>query len=246
MPDDSSLAASTNTPANGGTQAAAAVAAPVVEAKPAAQPAATAVVTEQKPAATVASDAKPADVAKATEPAKPEVKPEAAKADATKPDAAAVVYDLKLPKESKLDAATAVEHVVALAKEMQLSPAQAQRLLTEQDGMLNELLSFQQEQHAALRKQWVDESKADKEIGGQAFDASVNRAKQAFAKYGSPAFEKMLNETGFGDNPEVLRVFSRIGKAMAEDSFATTAGTSQRSEEQILRARFPSMFQAAT
>ena len=32
---------------------------------------------------------------------------------------------------------------------------------------------------------------------------------------------RMLEETGYGDNPAVIRVFARIGRAMAEDRFVS-------------------------
>ena len=66
---------------------------------------------------------------------------------------------------------------------------------------------------------WVGEIKADKEIGGANFDTSVRHAQAAAKKFGSPEFLAALDATGMGSHPELVRVFARIGKAMAEDTF---------------------------
>lgn len=224
MPDDTTLSANTNTAANGATQAGAAAAAPVTEATPPAPPVA-AVVDATKQTAAAVEAAPKTDETKAVE----------------KPADAPVVYDLKPPEGSMLNA-EAVEHIKTLATEMKLTPEQAQRFVVEQDSMFQDLIAVQLEQAKQTRAQWVEAAKADKEIGGAGFDASLNRAKQAFAKFGTPEFQAMLDGTGFGDNPEVLRVFSRIGKAMGEDTFANSHGTSAPNEEQVLRQRYPSMY----
>ena len=78
----------------------------------------------------------------------------------------------------------------------------------------------EREAFARQRQEWKGEMKQDPEFGGDKFDASCLAAKKALAAFDSSGeVRRMLADTGYGDNPAVIRVFARIGKAMAEDSF---------------------------
>jgi hypothetical protein len=61
--------------------------------------------------------------------------------------------------------------------------------------------------------------KTDKELGGTALDGNIRLAQSALTKFGTPELRAALDTTGMGNHPEVVRVFTRIGKAMAEDTF---------------------------
>jgi len=38
-------------------------------------------------------------------------------------------------------------------------------------------------------------------------------------KFGTPELTKLLNASGMGNHPEIIRAFYRAGKAISEDSF---------------------------
>lgn len=184
--------------------------------------------TPPTPPAAAAPAAPPAPTALATP---PPADPPAAPAAPVIPEK----YDLKLPDGAHLDA-SAIEAVSAQAKALKLTNEQAQALLTEQDKAVAQYAAKQQAEWAEQGQKWVAEIKADPEIGGATFDASISKAKQAVEKFGTPAFREALESTGLGNHPEVVRVFARIGRAMSEDKLVTGAGSSgaQRDPASVL------------
>lgn len=105
----------------------------------------------------------------------------------------------------------------AIAKEDNLSQAKAQRyvdaaaeLVAKQgDALADEILT--------TRQGWIDAAKADKEIGGDKLPETLAVAKRAIDTYGSPALKTLLDETGLGNNPEIIRAFAKAGASLAED-----------------------------
>lgn len=82
-----------------------------------------------------------------------------------------------------------------------------------------------QEQQQAQGKAWIEEFKADKDFGGDKFDSSVAEAQKALATFDEGGTVRaMLAETGYGNNPEVLKIFARVGKALGEDKLPGMSG----------------------
>lgn len=125
-------------------------------------------------------------------------------------------YDLKLPEGSYLDAAR-VGEIAEFAKQQGFSNEQAQALLDGENKAVSTFVEKQQQELKQKPEAWLNEAKADKELGGDALPKNVELAKRALERYGSPTLIKTLNETGLGNHPELIRVFFRIGKAMDED-----------------------------
>jgi hypothetical protein len=74
-----------------------------------------------------------------------------------------------------------------------------------------------QQQTAAidgLRKEW-----------GQAFDQNVALAQQAVAHYGGDKLRSELEGTGLGNNPELARIFAKLGRNLQEDGLIGKGGT---------------------
>ncbi|WP_052699119.1 hypothetical protein [Hyphomicrobium sp. 99] len=65
---------------------------------------------------------------------------------------------------------------------------------------------------------WADSAKADKEIGGDKWDATVASATRAVNKLGTPALKEYLNASGGGNHPELIRFMSKAGAMIREDS----------------------------
>jgi len=53
---------------------------------------------------------------------------------------------------------------------------------------------------------------------GPAYDQFVGQAKSALRTYATPEFLKRLDETGLGNDPNMLKVFGRIGKDMGGET----------------------------
>jgi hypothetical protein len=134
-------------------------------------------------------------------------------------------YDLKLPDGASVDPAI-VERTAALARTLGLSNEAGQQLLdktvAEASAPLTAFLEANKPGEGTAWKARVGEyetqAKADPEIGGPKFDASVEKAQQVLAKFGTPGLKQALDTTGFGSHPEVLRLLAKIGGAMSEGS----------------------------
>jgi hypothetical protein len=102
------------------------------------------------------------------------------------------------------------------------------------------------QQRVEARKQAEDELR--KEFGN-AFDQEIRLAKGAVAKFGGDELSAMLDETGLGDNPHLVRAFAKIGRAIAEDEIlgegahAKTMHTARSAKEEIDRLENDREFQ---
>lgn len=129
------------------------------------------------------------------------------------------VEDLKIAEGAQLNAET-VKEVYEQAKELGLNKAQAQAFL-ESRTVTNEMV--QDRAKAAvedLKQQWLNDFMNDPEIGGDKAVETAEHAKRAIDAFASESFKKVLDESQFGNHPEMLRMFSKVGQKMiANDSF---------------------------
>jgi len=65
---------------------------------------------------------------------------------------------------------------------------------------------------------WEASSKADKEFGGDAFNANAASSARAMDTFGSPELRTLFNDTGIGNHPEVFKFFAKVGRTVAEDT----------------------------
>lgn len=108
-----------------------------------------------------------------------------------------------------------------VAKELNLDQAGAQKVAEIGAKLAANWANQAQAQFQATLDTWVSEVKADKEIGGEALPENLAAAKRALAVYGTPALQTLFNESGFGNNPEVIRFAYRVGKTLKEDTVVT-------------------------
>jgi hypothetical protein len=121
--------------------------------------------------------------------------------------------ELKLPEGSLLTPAQ-VEAVTSFAKEKGLTPDVAQMVLERESNAILAFASEQQTQQEKQIQQWVKDAESDKEIGGASFKESAHLAAQVAKKFGSEQLIKELNDSGYGNHPELIRLLARIGKQM--------------------------------
>ena len=103
-----------------------------------------------------------------------------------------------------------------VAKELDLSQKDAQKMLDRLATTVNERHTSQAE---AVKQGWLDQSSSDKEFGGEKLDANLAVAKTALDKFGTPELKQLMNQTGLGNHPELIRFFYRAGKAISEDTY---------------------------
>lgn len=103
-----------------------------------------------------------------------------------------------------------------IARELNLPQEAAQKML---DKMGPKIAQAQQDAIQRVQAEWTQAAQTDKEFGGEKLQENLATAKKALETFGSPELVKMLNETGLGNNPEMIRAFYRAGKAISEDKF---------------------------
>lgn len=140
--------------------------------------------------------------------------------------------ELKIPENSSIDD-EALERIASFAKEQGLSKDKAQALLELEAKSLTAFETKQRESLMQMRKEWVEQVKTDKEIGGDNFNQSVELARRGLEKFATPEFIKGLTDTGFGDHPEVVRVFARIGKLIGNDKIIMGSSSQGKKLEDI-------------
>lgn len=135
--------------------------------------------------------------------------------EAGKPQGAPEKYEFKAPEGKSYDAET-MNSFSEIAKELNLPQDSAQKLL---DTMAPKIAERQMQQIAVIRTEWAQASQTDKEFGGDKLAENLAVAKTALDSFGTPELRAMLNQSGLGNNPEIIRFMYRAGKAMSNDTF---------------------------
>lgn len=165
-------------------------------------------------------DDKPADVDK------PEDKEQ-------KQEGAPEKYEFTAGEGVELDA-DALKDFEPVARDLNLTNEQAQKLV---DAYPKILAGVQQRQAEAWQKQtegWAETVKADKEIGGDKLTANLSAAQRALDQFGTPELKEYLNATGLGNHPDLVKTFVKIGKAMSEDGMVDGSNQGQLSAAKVL------------
>lgn len=219
---------------------------------PAAEAAPAAPVAETTPAsilATAATEAPkvaetPAPAAAPTAPpaeAKVETKTETPAAAAT-PKPAPV--EVAAPKGLTVDA-TALEGFKAVAAEVGLDSPKAQKVLDYYAGIAAareaEARKADDARFAAQESQWLAEAKAAPDIGGQRWAESEAAVRRAVTRFEAQPVARLLHAAGLGNHPEVLRLFVRLGRAVAEDSVAGSSAPAVAAPKDPLSVLYPTM-----
>lgn len=83
------------------------------------------------------------------------------------------------------------------------------------DGEASSKAQFE-ETVAGLKKEW-----------GQAYDRKLSNAAGLFNQYADDETKKFMKESGFSNNPAVLKLMSKIADAFGEDKFVAPGGNGQ-------------------
>ena len=124
-------------------------------------------------------------------------------------------YEFQAPEGMELDEA-GLSAFSEFAKDANLSQDAAQALLSK---MAPAMAQRQAQAIEQVRAEWTETSKADTEFGGAKLSENLAVAKKALDAFGTPELRTLLNESGLGNHPEIIRAFYRAGKAISEDSF---------------------------
>lgn len=164
----------------------------------------------------------------------------AAASTTTETPAAPVVpeaYTFTAPEGTEYDPEI-LESFSEAAKEASLTQDAAQKLI---EKMAPALAARQVDQVQAIHKEWLASSYSDKEFGGEKLAENLGVARKALENFGSPELRSLLDETGLGNHPEVIRFMFRAGKAISEDKFVggSPSGTGKLNPASVLYDKTP-------
>lgn len=140
--------------------------------------------------------------------------------------------EFNLPDDVPVDAAL-LDGALPLFKELGLNQEQAQKLV---DFQVKQVEASGQKQADAFNQQlndWLTDAKADKEFGGDAFDKNVAIAKSGVDAFGTPEFKQLLDDTGLGNHPEIIRFMVKVGKLTQEDNPGNTGNVVKNSQDPV-------------
>lgn len=128
-------------------------------------------------------------------------------------------YEFKLDEAKAFDPEV-IEMYSELAKELNLSQKSAQQFLDKIGSKIQERAMSRQEQTLKeIRSEWISKAQSDKEFGGENIQENLSIAKKSLDKFGTPELRQLIEETGLGNHPEIIRFMYRAGKAISQDKF---------------------------
>jgi hypothetical protein len=135
--------------------------------------------------------------------------------EVSKPAGAPDKYEFTAPEGREFD-----PHVIAqfaeVAKELNLPQDAAQKVI---DKIAPALAQRQAEQIEAAHAAWAEASRADKDFGGDKLKTSLATAQKALGAFGTPELRTLLNDSGLGNHPDVIRFLVKAGAAISDDTF---------------------------
>lgn len=135
-------------------------------------------------------------------------------------------YEFAAPEGAQFDSEI-IGDFSEVAKELNLSQKAAQKLV---ETMGPKIAERQFAKVQAIHNEWTQAAQADKEFGGDNLNSNLAIAKKALDSFGTPQLRSLLQESGLGNNPEVIRFMYRAGKAISEDTFVgSSAGSNAKS-----------------
>ncbi|NDD53500.1 protease, partial [bacterium] len=193
-------------------------------------------------ATTEAAKAAPATETKEVSNQQAETKEPQAQAEAKVTEVKEAPIELKdfaAPEGVKLDAEAATEFKT-VAKELGLKQENAQKVFDVGVKLMQKWEARQAEAAKAANAAWIESTKADKEFGGEALDQNLAVAKKALDTFGTPELRTLLNESGLGNHPEIVRAFYRAGKAISEDRFVSgNRGPAKTGDRDFAKSLYP-------
>lgn len=181
--------------------------------------------TDTTPTAEAAPVAAP--VAAPTAEAAPEAKPV---------EGAPEKYEFKQTESAPVGAEvlTAFE---AAARELNLPQDKAQAVI---DKLAPAMQAHNAAQLETARTGWAEAAKTDKEFGGDKLPENLGFAKKALDQFGTPELKGLLESSGLGNHPEVIRLFVKAGKAISEDRFVS-GGSGNTPSDNKAKSLYPNL-----
>lgn len=110
-----------------------------------------------------------------------------------------------------------VEEAKTIFKDMGLSQDQAQTLVDFNSSQFVKAREEAQEAWDNTLNDWEKSSKDDKEFGGADFDKNLSGIRKAVKHFGNDEFREILDHTGVGSHPEMLRFLHKVSAIIKDD-----------------------------
>lgn len=144
---------------------------------------------------------------------------------ADKPEDAPEKYeDFAVPDGVTVDPAT-MDEASGIFKEMNLSQENAQKLIDFQAKRAAEDMKNASDTWSKTMDEWAASAKSDKEFGGAKFEENISIAKEGKEAFGGEEFDNMLESTGVGNHPEMLRFLVKVGAVVKEHNILQGTST---------------------
>jgi hypothetical protein len=127
------------------------------------------------------------------------------------PAAAEEAYEFATPEGMTLDQGD-LDQFKSIAKELKLPKDHAQKVV----DLAVRREQARSEAYATQVKAWGDEVRADPELGKP---ENLAVAVKAIETFGSPELRSLLESTGMGNHPALVRFAHKVGQAISEDGF---------------------------
>ena len=129
-------------------------------------------------------------------------------------------YTLTMPEGVEVDTEL-LDAVSPEFKSLGLTTKQAQALTDKFVAIQTERAKKQGEGWSKTVEGWIGEAKADPDMGGAKWDATVKVAVKAVDTLGTPALKDYLTASGGGNHPELIRFMAKVGAMIREDNPAS-------------------------
>jgi hypothetical protein len=139
-------------------------------------------------------------------------------------------YRLTLPDGAQLDSEMLAEAAPTF-REFGLNDEQVSKLAPLGLRMVERAFDRQADEFEVVKAGWLKDTNADREIGGAALKETRRLAGVALEAGGADAeFRSLMNESGLGNHPSVLRVFRRLGATVEHARRSRGGGKPDRAQ----------------
>ena len=133
------------------------------------------------------------------------------------------------PGDNRLDFFKDAVHKIGLTQDQATNMLQLYAAVDNEQSKASDRANadFAVESQIELKREW-----------GVDYDSKIDMAQRAFAQFATPEFSKIMDETGIGNHPELLKAFSKVGEAMGDDKLVVGSGRAvgmspQQAKEEI-------------
>lgn len=147
---------------------------------------------------------------------------------------APIEYKFELPEGFELNEEVANEFK-ELAQELKLPADKAQQTVDFGVKLITDAFTKQAAAFEELKGEWREQVVSDKEIGGEKLTENLQLANKTIDKFFDPEFRSLLETSGLGNHPIMVKGLLAIGRAVSEDTFVSGGrGAAPRDAAEIL------------